>query len=90
MNERHLEINIKECKDLTLDLMPPTSFKLNEFTEAFQEIINMYGTPNYKEFNPTFFTIITFPFLFGVMFGDIAHGSILMFLGFFLIWFHKW
>jgi V-type H+-transporting ATPase subunit a len=26
--------------------------------------------------NPTVFTIVTFPFLFGVMFGDIGHGGI--------------
>jgi len=70
--------------------MPPTSFYLNEFTEGFQEIINTYGTPNYKEFNPTFFTIITFPFLFGVMFGDVAHGSLLLFIGLFLILFERW
>jgi V-type H+-transporting ATPase subunit a len=33
--------------------------------------------PRYKEVNPCIFTIITFPFLFGVMYGDIGHGSLL-------------
>jgi V-type H+-transporting ATPase subunit a len=27
--------------------------------------------------NPALFTIVTFPFLFGVMFGDILHGALL-------------
>jgi len=90
MNDWHVEINLHECNKLIGEVMPPTSFPLNEFTSAFQDIINTYGIPNYKEFNPTFFTIITFPFLFGVMFGDVAHGSMLMFIGFFLIWFAKW
>ena len=52
-------------------------FRLNEFTAIFQEIVNTYGIPNYKEVNPTPFNIITFPFMFGMMFGDIGHGMAL-------------
>lgn len=62
-------------------VMPPSYFRINEFTESFQEIINTYGVPAYKEVNPTVFTIVTFPLLFGVMFGDIAHGFVLLLLG---------
>lgn len=47
--------------------------------------MNTYGIPRYKEINPGFFTIITFPFLFGVMFGDILHGGILLFFALFVI-----
>jgi V-type H+-transporting ATPase subunit a len=60
------------------DFETPTYFKLNAFTEQFQVIVDTYGVPNYKEVNPAVFTIITFPFLFGVMFGDIGHGSLLL------------
>ena len=56
------------------------------YTKPAQEIVETYGVPHYKEINPSYFTTLTFPFLFGVMFGDIAHGSILMAFGIILIW----
>lgn len=65
-------------------ITPPSYFKTNEFTEVFQEIVNTYGVPNYKEVNPAMFAIVTFPFLFGVMFGDIFHGFMLLLFGSFL------
>lgn len=64
---------------------PPTYFKLNDFTAPFQMIVSEYGVPRYREVNPGLFTIISFPFMFGVMFGDIGHGFLLSLLGGFLV-----
>jgi V-type H+-transporting ATPase subunit a len=51
---------------------------------VFQEITNTYGVPMYHEANPTVFSIVTFPFLFAVMFGDYGHGSLILVVGSFL------
>ena len=63
---------------------PPTYLKVNDFTMPFQMIVSEYGVPRYREVNPGLFTIITFPFMFGVMFGDIGHGSLILILSIWL------
>ena len=67
----------------------PTYIKTNEVTESFQQIVDTYGVPRYKEVNPGLFATVTFPFLFGVMFGDVGHGLMLMMIGVWAILLNK-
>uniref|UniRef100_A0A2A4IT45 V-type proton ATPase subunit a n=1 Tax=Heliothis virescens TaxID=7102 RepID=A0A2A4IT45_HELVI len=68
---------------------PPTYNRTNKFTSAFQNLIYAYGVATYREVNPAPYTIITFPFLFAVMFGDLGHGALMAAFGFWMCYKEK-
>jgi V/A-type H+-transporting ATPase subunit I len=43
--------------------------------------VTTYARPRYEEIDPTLLITLTFPLLFGAMFGDVGHGLILALLG---------
>lgn len=59
----------------------PTLLSNPSFLKPFQQLMTAYGLPSYDELDPSFFMAITFPLLFGLMFGDIGHGLILALFG---------
>lgn len=58
---------------------PPTKFPSIGIFSNFHILTESYGVPSYREINPSVFMISTFPFLFGLMFGDVGHALILIF-----------
>jgi vacuolar-type H+-ATPase subunit I/STV1 len=59
----------------------PTMMSHNPIFRPFETLTKMYGTPSYSEIDPTIFLFFTFPLLFGIMFGDIGHGFVLVLSG---------
>jgi len=51
---------------------------------AFETLVNTYSRPRYEEIDPTILIAITFPLLYGAMFGDVGHGLVLAAIGLFL------
>ena len=67
-----LENGVAETSD------PPTMITNNRFVKPFEELTKLYGLPHYEELDPTPIIAITFPILFGLMFGDLGHGLLLL------------
>uniref|UniRef100_A0A4W5JSK1 V-type proton ATPase subunit a n=1 Tax=Hucho hucho TaxID=62062 RepID=A0A4W5JSK1_9TELE len=68
---------------------PPTLLRTNKFTSGFQSIVEAYGVGDYREASPVPYTIITFPFLFAVMFGDLGHGVVMACFALWMVWKEK-
>jgi len=77
------EIETDEDEEKKEDLREKTPTIMKNFflVRPFETITKMYGTPTYSEIDPTPIIAITFPILFGLMFGDIGHGLVLIISG---------
>ena len=64
---------------------PPVQLKNKRLFKPFEFFIDMYGLPNYNEFDPTSFVAITYILLFGIMFGDLGQGIVVSIAGY-LMW----
>lgn len=82
-NASDASLIIEDDKDSQFS-KPPTKLKNPKILKPFEMFINMYGLPSYNEFDPTWFIAITYSFIFGVMFGDVGQGLVLVLSGFLL------
>jgi len=48
----------------------------------FQNLVQIYGTPSYREIEPTAFFAASFLAMFGLMFGDVGQGLVLCLAGY--------
>ena len=59
----------------------PTLMTNPSFTGSFEAITLNQGFPRYGEFDPTIIIGIVFPIFFGIMFGDLGHGMVMLLFG---------
>ncbi len=64
---------------------PPIKLKNPKIFRPFEPYVKMYGLPTYNEIDPTPLMSITYPLLFGIMFGDVGQGVLLILAGL-LMW----
>jgi V/A-type H+/Na+-transporting ATPase subunit I len=61
--------------------VPPSKFDNPKIFKPFELLIGTLGLPSYREIDPTPIVALTFPFIYGLMFGDVGHGLILALIG---------
>jgi V/A-type H+-transporting ATPase subunit I len=57
---------------------PPTRMRNSTAVKPFEVIVNLFGTPKYKEWDPTPVIAYSFAFFFGIMLGDVVYAALLM------------
>jgi V/A-type H+-transporting ATPase subunit I len=59
----------------------PVSLDHGAFVKGFENLVFSYGAPLYGTIDPTPFVAVFFTVLFGIMFGDLGQGLVLLLLG---------
>ncbi len=81
---KRIYVEISEPEEMP-SFTPPTKLKNSFLFQPFQFYVEIYGTPSYKELDPTVFVAITYTLLYGIMFADLGQGIVLAITGF-LMW----
>lgn len=81
---------LRELPDVEVELLPagsdkriqePTRLKNGWFAKPFEMFVEMYGLPAYQDIDPTPYVAFTYCLLFGIMFGDLGQGLLLVIFG---------
>ncbi len=75
-----VEVQIKPL-DSEPNSSPPVMLRNNWFFRPFEMFVKMYGLPNYNCFDPTPYVAITYMLMFGIMFGDLGQGLLIIIFG---------
>ena len=81
----NMELEIAADDNAANDRLPvPVKLRNNWFVRPFEMFVKLYGSPSYKDIDPSPFLAYTYTILFGIMFGDVGQGLCVVLLGWFL------
>ena len=72
-----VEVTFTKAED-EMKHSPPVKLKNRFFFKPFEYYTEMYGLPNAREIDPSWFIALTYTLLFGIMFADVGHGLMLL------------
>jgi V/A-type H+-transporting ATPase subunit I len=56
----------------------PSVMRHGKLLRPFLALVTQYGVPRYGEVNPTHLFALTYTLMFGMMFGDVGHGAVIL------------
>ena len=56
----------------------PSVMRHSRLLRPFSALVTQYGVPRYGEVNPTHLFALTYILMFGMMFGDVGHGAVIL------------
>ena len=63
---------------------PPVALENGNVSRPFELLVGLVGRPAYGTFDPTFFMMLTFPVIYGLILGDFGYGLIIFLIGAYL------
>lgn len=78
-----VECILESTKDAE-KIEPPTDLVNNKVIKPFENYVEMYGLPSYNEIDPTPLVAITYSIIFGIMFGDLGQGFVILLISLFM------
>lgn len=80
---QYVDCIIEDEKDAE-SIEPPTRLINNKVIKPFESFVEMYGLPLYNEIDPTPIMAMTYSAIFGIMFGDLGQGFIILVISLFM------
>jgi V/A-type H+-transporting ATPase subunit I len=62
----------------------PTLVRSPRWLQPFEELVTTFGISSYSELDPTLIVTVSFLIMYGMMFGDLGHGLLLLVTGLWL------